>query len=137
MTKITGGCLCGAIRYETSAEPVFAAHCQCNDCKKSTGAGHATAGGFPEAAVSFIGNTKAYATKADSGGTSTREFCPECGGRLTFRSSNMPGLVLLMAGSMDNPSAITPTSAIYGKRHLAWDYLDPKVAVSEAMPPRA
>ena len=136
MVKTTGGCLCGAVRYETSAEPLFASHCQCNDCKKSTGAGHATAGGFPEAAVTFIGKPKSYATKAESGGTATREFCPECGGRLTFRSSNMPGMVLLMAGSMDNPAAIAPTSAIYGKRHLVWDYLDPKLAVSEAMPPR-
>jgi hypothetical protein len=136
MTKITGGCQCGAVRYETNADPVFASHCQCNDCKKSTGAGHATAGGFPEAAVTFTGKAKSYASKADSGGTATREFCPECGGRITFRSSNMPGLVLLLAGSMDNPAAVTPTGAIYGKRHLAWDYLDPQLTISEAMPPR-
>lgn len=136
MAKLTGGCLCGAVRYETSADPVFAAHCQCNDCKKSTGAGHSTAGGFPEAAVTFSGKAKAYSNKTESGGTATREFCPECGGRLTFRSSNMPGLVLLLAGSMDDPSVINPSSAIYGKRHLAWDYLDPQLQVSEAMPPR-
>jgi hypothetical protein len=83
-----------------------------------------------------MGKTKAYSSRTDTGGTATREFCPECGGRLTFRSSNMPGLVLLLAGSMDNPSAINPASAIYGKRHLAWDYLDPQLTVSEAMPPR-
>jgi hypothetical protein len=136
MTKITGGCQCGAVRYETNADPVFAAHCQCADCKKSTGAGHATAAGFPEAAVTFKGKPKGYSCKAESGGTATREFCPECGGRLTFRSSNMPGMVLLLAGSMDDPSMIAPARAIYGKRHLAWDYLDPKLPVSEGMPPR-
>ena len=136
MTKISGGCQCGAVRYETSVEPVFAAHCQCSDCKRATGAGHATAAGFPEATVKFTGNMKTYANKTESGGTAKREFCPECGGRLTFRSSNMPGMVLLMAGSMDDPAAITPTAAIYGKRHLAWDYLDPNLSVSEAMPPR-
>jgi hypothetical protein len=136
MSRIKGGCLCGAVKYETNADPVFAAHCQCNDCKKSTGAGHATAGAFPEAAVTFTGKPKSYAAKAESGGTATRGFCAECGGRLTFRSSNMPGLVLLMAGSMDNPAAITPTGAIYGKRHLPWDYLDPNLNVSEAMPPQ-
>lgn len=137
MVKTTGGCLCGAVRYETTAEPAFAAHCQCTDCKKSTGAGHATAAAFPDAAVTFSGKPKAYATKADTGGTATREFCPECGGRLTFRSSNMPGLVLIAAGSLDDPSSIAPTRAIYGKRHVAWDYLDPKLPTSDGMPPRA
>ncbi len=136
MTKISGGCQCGGVRYETNAEPVFAAHCQCSDCKKSSGAGHATAAGFPEAAVSFTGKAKAYSNKTDSGATATREFCPECGGRLTFRSSGMPGLVLLLAGSMDDPEKIKPTGAIYGKRHLAWDYLDPSLNIAEAMPPQ-
>jgi hypothetical protein len=136
MAKITGGCQCGGIRYETDAEPVFAAHCQCSDCKKSSGAGHATAAGFPESAVSFSGKPKSYASRSDSGATATREFCPDCGGRLTFRSTGMPGLVLLLAGSMDDPDRIKPTGAIYGKRHLAWDYLDPSLNIAEAMPPQ-
>ncbi len=136
MAKITGGCQCGAVRYETNADPLFAAHCQCSDCKKATGAGHATAAAFPEAAITFTGTTKSYAGKAESGGATTREFCPTCGGRLTFRSANMPGMVLVLAGSMDDPSAITPTRAIYGKNQAAWDYFDPKLPVSEAMPPR-
>ena len=135
MAKISGGCQCGSIRYETDADPVFAAHCQCNDCKKASGGGHATAAAFPDATVTFTGKAKAYASKTDSGATAMREFCPECGGRLTFRSSNMPGMVLLMAGSMDEPAMIKPTGAIYNKRHVAWDHLDPSLNVAETMPP--
>ncbi len=137
MAKLTGGCQCGAVRYETEADPVFAAHCECNDCKKASGAGHATAAGFPEAAVKFTGKAKAYASPTDSGGTATREFCPECGGRISFRSSNMPGLVLLMAGSLDTPAAIAPTFSVYNKRHVAWDQFDPKQPAFETAPPRA
>jgi len=136
MAKITGGCQCGAVRYETAADPAFAAHCQCNDCKKATGAGHATAAAFPDAAVTFKGAMTTYESKTDTGGTAARTFCPKCGGRLTFRSTNMPGMVLLMAGSMDDPSQITPGAAIYNKRHLPWDHMDPKLQVAEAMPPR-
>ena len=36
----TGGCACGAIRYEISAEPVFMNHCQCLDCQRRSGTGH-------------------------------------------------------------------------------------------------
>ncbi len=135
MVKITGGCQCGAVRYETNADPVFAAHCQCSDCKKSSGTAHSTAGGFAENTVTFTGKVKAFASKTDTGATATREFCPTCGGRLTFRSSSMPGLVLLMAGSMDDPDLIKPTGAIFNKRHVAWDHLDPTLNVADAMPP--
>ena len=136
MGKITGSCQCGAVRYEVEADPMFALHCQCLDCKKSSGAGHITAAAFPAEAVRVTGTTKAFASPTDSGATATREFCPECGGRLTFRSTGMPGLVLLLAGSMDDPALIKPTGAIYNKRHLAWDYLDPSLNVADAMPPR-
>lgn len=41
MTKrYIGGCACGAIRYETSGEPIFQNHCQCIDCQKRSGTGH-------------------------------------------------------------------------------------------------
>jgi hypothetical protein len=136
MVKITGGCQCGAVRYEVNGEPAFSGHCQCSDCKKSSGAGHVTAAGFPEAAVNITGKLKAYASPCDSGGTATREFCPDCGGRVTFRSTNMPGLVLVMAGSMDNPAAISPAFAVYNKRHVAWDHLDPALPAFETGPPR-
>jgi hypothetical protein len=135
MSKITGGCQCGAIRYETNSEPVFAGHCQCNDCKKASGSGHVTAAGFPETAVRMTGTPKEYVSTADSGGTVRRGFCPECGGRLTFRSTSMPGMVMLLAGSMDDPGAISPTIAVYNKRHVAWDALDPSLLVTEEMPP--
>jgi hypothetical protein len=100
MSKMTGGCQCGAIRYEVDTDPVFAGHCQCIDCKKSSGAGHATAAAFPEAAVKMTGQLREYMSKTDSGGTATRGFCPDCGGRLTFRSTNMPGMLLLLAGRL-------------------------------------
>ena len=73
MAKFAGGCQCGGIRYQTDADPLFAAHCQCNDCKKASGTGHATAAAFPEAAVTFTGKAKAYTTATDSGAKSTRE----------------------------------------------------------------
>ena len=135
MAKLTGGCQCGAVRYEAEGEPAFAAHCQCVDCKKSSGAGHVTAAAFPEGAVKFTGKTKAYASKADSGGQASREFCPECGGRLVYRSSNFAGMVLLMAGSLDDPSRITPGAALYDKRHVSWDHFDPALPRPPEMPP--
>ena len=98
MGKITGSCQCGAVRYEVDADPMFVVHCQCNDCKKSSGAGHITAAAFPADAVRLTGATKAYSSPTDSGATATREFCPDCGGRISFRSTGMPGMLAVVSG---------------------------------------
>ena len=136
MTKITGGCQCGAVRYETEAAPMMALHCECNDCRKSSGAGHVTAAAFPADAVKLTGKTTTFSNKADSGAMVSREFCPECGGRLTFRSANLPGMVAITAGSMDDPSSISPSMVVYHKRHLAWDHLDAGLPKFETGPKR-
>jgi hypothetical protein len=38
--KITGGCACGAIRYEVTEEPMVMFNCHCRDCQKTTGGGY-------------------------------------------------------------------------------------------------
>ena len=135
MAKMTGGCQCGGVRYEAEGPAAFAAHCQCMDCKKSSGAGHVTAAGFPESGVKFSGAIKTYASKADSGMTVRRDFCPECGGRIAFRSPSFAGMVLVMAGSLDDPSQISPAAALYEKHHAAWDHFDPALPRPPGMPP--
>ena len=62
-----GGCRCGAIRYEIAAEPMFAGHCQCLDCQRETGGGHASFMAFPADAVKLTGTPRFYEAKADSG----------------------------------------------------------------------
>lgn len=136
MTKITGGCQCGAVRYEIDAAPMVALHCECIDCKKSSGAGHITAGAFPADAVRITGTLRGYSSPTDSGVTATRQFCPECGGRISFSSTGIPGMLAITAGSMDDPNAISPSISVFHKRHASWDHLDPSLPVAEAAPQR-
>ena len=52
MTTYTGRCACGKIRYEIAAAPIRGFQCQCRDCQRDTGAGHASVMVFPRAALS-------------------------------------------------------------------------------------
>jgi hypothetical protein len=58
--RYTGGCLCGALRYEADGEPLFAGHCYCADCRKAFGSGFIPFMGFASSAVRFSGQTRQF-----------------------------------------------------------------------------
>ena len=62
----TGGCACGAIRYECSAAAAFAGNCLCRDCQQTTGSAFAPLVFVPKSAVTITGDVKYYDVKGDS-----------------------------------------------------------------------
>lgn len=133
----TGGCLCGTVRYTVQGAPLLVSHCACRHCQKASGAGHTTVMGLRVGQLSFSGQTKAFSVRADSGALVTRHFCPACGSRLFTTAENSSDLIFVQMGTLDNPSAATPTMAIYRKVAAAWDHIDPSLPTFEAMPPTA
>ena len=134
-TPFTGGCLCGAIRYECTAEPVGAGHCYCRDCQKSAGSGHASTLFVPNAALTVSGEVKYYEKQADSGRAVRRGFCPSCGSQLFSRAAVLPDFVGIRAGSLDDPSWVKLTMAIYTSSAQPWDVIAQDLAVFPEMPP--
>jgi adenylate cyclase len=98
--KWTGGCLCGAVRYEVRGKPTFVGHCHCDRCRRFLGAAFATGATFPADAVAW---TKEKPTLYPSSPGVDRGFCPTCGSSLTFQR---PGRVFLLIGSLDRPEDI-------------------------------
>lgn len=133
--SFSGGCLCGAVRYSCDAEPAMAGFCQCEDCRRSSGAGHCGHLVAPEAAVEVRGATSGYERPADSGNIVSRHFCPTCGSALFSRNSGMPGMIFLRASSLDDLGAFKPTMVVYASRAAAWDRIDPALPRFDLMPP--
>jgi hypothetical protein len=65
MTGFSGGCLCGAVRYESPADPVMGGHCHCVDCRKSSGTGHCSHMLAHESAFKVTGSLASYGRTAD------------------------------------------------------------------------
>ena|SRR5688572_29325609 len=79
----TGGCACGAIRYECSAEPREMFQCHCRDCQRASGGVGAFALLVPKESFKFTKGTPRYHfTQSEMGFQHKRGFCPECGSRL-------------------------------------------------------
>lgn len=130
----TGGCLCGAVRYE-GKEIKGSGHCHCIDCRKTSGTGHGSHMIVPEAAFRVSGELRFYDAPADSGNVVSRGFCPTCGSAVYSRNGGMPGTVAVRASSLDDPEVFQPQLVVYTKRAASWDLMDPALPGFEAMPP--
>jgi len=108
MKKLTGGCLCGHVRFVASGEPYRVGICHCLDCRKHHGALFYAAAIFPQAAVAVEGETASYAG---------RNFCPRCGSSVFARSGDE---IEVNLGSLDAPGQLTPTYECWTVRREAW-----------------
>lgn len=134
LLPIVGGCLCGAIRYECTAEPIFMGNCHCRDCQKATGAPFISAFGVMTEALSFSSPPKTIEMTADNGNKVTRGFCAECGTTLFGRSTGMPVLTTVSAATLDDSSWFTPGAELYVSSALPWVSLNPDLPKFEKMP---
>jgi hypothetical protein len=102
--KLTGGCYCGAVRYEAEGEPVMKARCLCRECQYYTGGEGNDFMAMPVAGFTFTkGEPKSF-TRADLPFAATRQFCPDCGTPLLTRSPALATAVIVKVGSLDDPS---------------------------------
>jgi hypothetical protein len=109
--------------------------CCCRDCQKATGTGHTTIIGVLRPQLSLHGSPRMYSCKGDTGGDVVRHFCERCGGRLYTTGSSIDDVVIIQAGSLDDPNAVTPENVIYTKDAPKWDFFDPALPKFPAMPP--
>jgi hypothetical protein len=135
MTPLTGGCLCEAIRYVCDGEPVFAGHCYCRDCRRSSGTAHCSHLAVPSSTFRSTGEPTRYERAADSGNRVVRWFCGRCGSPVYSTNSATPDVVYVRASSLDEPSRFVPQMIVYASRAPSWARLDPELATFAEMPP--
>jgi hypothetical protein len=132
----TGGCACGAIRYEIAAEPVVMLDCQCRQCQRESGTGHASHLTFPRAAVKVSGEASHWEATGDGGTVKRRAFCPTCGSPVYMTFPSMPDFFVVRAGSLDDPDRYKPQMISWAAAAQTWDQVDPALPKFDRMPPR-
>ncbi len=129
---ISGGCHCGAVRYEAAGDPKFGAHCQCTDCRKFSGSGHKSFMMMSADGMTVSGKVAGYDYGAGSGAVVTHQFCPICGAGVFSKHAEMADAVFLYASALDDPERFTPQMAVYTRTGPSWDHLDPELPAYEA-----
>ena len=134
---ITGRCLCGEIRWESSAPLVVTRVCWCRECQY-LGAGSGTVNAcFRTAAFTVKGQTSDYPSVADSGNRMHRRFCPSCGTPLFSEAEARPHLIFVRVGTFDDPNLANPAMTIWTSSAPRWACIDAELPQVMKQPPPA
>ena len=125
-----GGCLCGAVRYATGAQPINERICHCRKCQKAIGAAFNARLLFRADEVDVSGPTTEFNSSEDL----ARVFCPRCG-TTVFSSRRSTGNLAVTAGTLDNPELFRPDMHFWTASRQPWVKLDDGLPSYPAAPP--
>lgn len=132
---LTGGCLCGAVRYRVTCAPLITRLCWCRVCQY-IGAGSATVNSlFPVEAFVVEGLLGDYACTADSGNHMHRRFCVRCGTHVYAQAEERSHVVVVRVGTLDDPEAVQPAMNIWTESAPRWACIDTTLPATPAQPP--
>lgn len=130
-----GQCLCGAVTLAIDADPIGARTCWCRDCQKFGGGNGTTNAFFPADAITTSGALNWYESIADSGNTTQRAFCPNCGSHIFTKGSGRPDLCGVRLSVLDDSDLIAPQAVIWTDSAPNWAALDPRLPHFPKAPP--
>jgi hypothetical protein len=121
---MTGGCLCGQVRYTVAAEPAMMLICLCKNCQKQGGGAFSVNAGVPAAAVTLEGELKTFVDQGESGRPVQRRFCGACGSPIFSEIEGAPGMLLIKAGTLDDASVMAPQMEFFCDSAQPWVKLE-------------
>lgn len=122
---ITGGCLCGALRYQISKQPFGQANCHCRACQHATGGAYAPVLLVPTEGFAIIGEYCQYLSKGDSGHDVARAFCGRCGTTVFAHTTRVETMRPVYAVTLDHPEQFRPELDAWVEFAQPWVSMDP------------
>nr|WP_298681816.1 GFA family protein [uncultured Dongia sp.] len=120
MSSKTGGCQCGAVRYELRAEPLQVYVCHCRECRKQSASAFGISVIMRSSDVKLVsGDIKRWSRPTDSGATLHCFFCPLCGSRVFHGDRAVDDSISVKGGSLDEPPDLAQAHHIWTSRKLS------------------
>lgn len=116
---MTGGCHCGAVRYEIDGPVDRFSLCHCDDCRRIGGSAFGAALVLPAAGFRIVQGEAALEPYESSPGK-FRCFCRTCGTHIVARMTARPGIAIVRAGTVDGDPGIKPGMHIWVRAHAPW-----------------
>lgn len=118
----TGGCLCGAVRYEVDWPPQALVTCHCTNCQKQAGSALSVVAVLARDGLRVDGELNTYEDRGTSGQPVWRRFCPRCGSPVITDTPavTQQGLIFLKAGTLDETADLVPTLHYWTRSAQGW-----------------
>lgn len=133
--SMTGGCMCGAVRYRISEKPIVTGLCHCNRCRPQSGSAFSTIIIIKRATFTLEGETTVFEDIGASGMRVGRRSCAQCGSPLTTEADVAPSMMFVKVGGIDNNERFQPAIELFVGRRRPWVVPVPGAQQFEANPP--
>jgi hypothetical protein len=131
--SVTGGCHCGAIRYEVTGDPFTHAICHCTDCRRHAGAPMVSWTMYPVGSLRVTRGTPKVYVSSEQG---RRHFCADCGtGLFYFNDSMLPDIVDVQSATYDDPDAVPARAHIQVAERIRWMASAHELPMFDRFPP--
>ena len=122
MASIEGGCLCGAVRYRSEAEPVMQVICHCKTCQKNSGSAFSMNVAVPEDSLQVEGKSlRSYEDRSGASGQPFhRHYCGDCGSHVYSQGPAYGAVAFIKAGTLDEATWVAPSVHIWTEEKLPW-----------------
>jgi hypothetical protein len=117
---LTGGCGCGAVRFQVTAPPVAAVYCHCTRCQRRSGAGAPASARLQPGTLEVLTGAEHIRTWAPDGGFE-KDFCDTCGSALFARHPEDPDVVAVRMGAFDADPGVRPSARQFTAYAVAWE----------------
>ncbi len=132
----SGGCQCGAARYDIDLQQVLTLYCcHCRECQRQAASAFGMSMKLPRSAFALTSGTLAqWQRPTDRGGKNRAHFCPDCGCRIYHDAGDGADAISLKAGSLDDLSGLVPVGHLWTKRAQPWVQFAPDDIVYPGQP---
>ena len=118
--SLTGGCICGQVKYQITDKPLFTQACHCKDCKVLTGSSYVVNSSILENTLIIEGEVSSTELKAGSGASCKTYFCAKCGTYVYADYDSAVGRLTVRTKTLDNSEKFPPQVHIFTKDKDPW-----------------
>ena len=118
---LTGGCLCGGVRFEVLEPPVSAGYCHCTRCQKRTGTAASPQARLAPGSLRVTSGEELLRAYDPGDGGFLKVFCSGCGSALWSRAADDPDVVSVRFGAFDSDPGIRPQYRTFVAYAAPWE----------------
>ena len=116
---LSGGCMCGAVRYELRSAPFDCGWCHCRTCQLTSGSPAMVFASVPDGDLEWTTGAD-YVRSVASSSFGHRSFCGKCGTPFLMKVDHQPETVDFSVATLDDPQGIAPSFHIFWSSKVGW-----------------